>query len=473
MIASLTLALFIIVYVAIFLFHPSLFIIVPLLLLQASLIIVLPYKKSFLLLFIISQGVLFIPYLSNEETKQQNPLPMYGKIISLKGEVIFDSTLSESGNRVVSLHVREMKSAKGVISYVHKNIITIIRNGNPILGGTHISVDGHFFIAVDGTPLFMSNSYEVMKKQLLVSYREKIHEGIVKRIKRLTKKHQQLVLLLALGIKGEEASTITKRAVEKGVAHLFALSGMHLSILLSLFLFFFSSLVSKQKSRLITLFIALLYVWIAGNKPSLVRSLLFLVVSVVPCIPSRLDRFIIVILLHSILFPNSMMTLAAIYSYSAIYSIIVLVPIMSNLLSPYFPSFLYSSSSLTISAMSITGCISLILFNAFTPTGFVYTHLLTPIIMLLLISSILYIMIPIHFIAIFVEILSDFTFTVLEKEVEVSLLSPIVLYTLFLIFLLTLILLLCYSQKVRQSRSAIAYEMDISLRIKLPNKSSP
>ena len=471
--ASLSLSLFIVLYVIIFLFHPSLFIVVPILLLQASLYIVFNYKKSILLIFIIVQGMLFIPYVVKEDINKQQPYSMYGEITSLKGTVIFDSTLSQSGNRVVSLRVTKAKSSKGVILSLNRNIITVIRTQHPILAGNDISVQGNFFLADDGTSLFMAHSYELMKKPLFGSLREKILEHIKVRMKHLSEKNQQLLLLVALGIKGENSSYITNLAIYKGVAHLFALSGMHLSVVLSLFLLILSSCLSQQKSRIITLFIALFYLWIVGNKPSLMRSVLFLIVSVIPWIPSTIDRCLSVILLHSLLFPYSMMTLAAVYSYTAIFSIIMFSSFISKKLELFLPPFLSSLSALTMSAMSATGSISVILFNTFVPIGCAYSYLLTPMILLLLIIGILYILIPINFLAYIVEYVCLFTYMILEQEVAILSFSPLLLYALFLCFILTLILFLCYSQKARQSRSILSYEMDISLRIKVPDKSTP
>lgn len=474
MIATLSLFLFIIVYITTFLFHPPLFILVFILLLQAAFLIVIQYEKSILLLCIIAQGILFIPFIMTDQMKQQLPLSMYGNITSLEGSVMFDSTLSAGGNRVVTLKVKKMSTSKGVTLYVHKNIITIIRRGEPLYVGTDISVQGNFFIAEDGTPLFMSNSYSVVEKNLMVLYRERVIDEIKKRIIRMSEKNKQLVLLISLGIKEDGASHITTLAVEKGVAHLFALSGMHLSVLLSVFTLLISSIVSTHKSRLLTLFIALLYLWIAGNKPSLVRSILFLILSVIPYISSRTDRFICVVLLHSLLSPTSMMTLAALYSYTAIYSILIITPYITSRLEPYLPRLLASSFSLTIGAMSITSIVSLCMFNSFTPIGFLYTQLLTPIILLLLITSLLYISFPIRYIHNVLEKICDLTFSILEGErVDFFTFSPRILYSMFLFFLLTLFLLLCYSQKQKQTRNHISYEMDISLRIKLPDKVTP
>jgi ComEC/Rec2-related protein len=473
MVASLTLSLFILLYVIIFLFHPSLFIVVPILLMQASLYIVFAYKKRIILIFIIVQGMLFIPYVVKEDINKQQPDSMYGEITSLEGTAIFDSTLSESGNRVVSLRVMKAISSKGVILTLNRNIITIIRTQHSILAGSVIAVQGHFFLADDGNSLFMANSYELIKPPPFGSFREKILDNIKMRITCLSEKNQQLVLLVALGMKGENSSYITNLAIYKGVAHLFALSGMHLSVILSLFFLILSSCVSQQKSRIITLFIALCYLWIVGNKPSLMRSVLFLFVSVIPWIPSNIDRCLSVILLHSLLFPHSMMTLAAVYSYTAIFSIIMFTSFISKKLEFFLPTFLSSLSALTMSAMSATGSISVILFNTFVPIGCAYSYLLTPMIMLLLIISILYILLPINFLAYIVEYICLFTYRILEQEVAILSFSPLLLYVLFLCFILTLILFLCYSQKARQSRSILIYEMDISIRIKVPDKSTP
>ena len=472
MIATFSLLLFILLYGCVFLFHPPIALITIFLLLTACILIVLKVDKAILFILIIAMGILFIPYQIEIERKHSSF--MYGDIISISGSVLFDSTLSENGNSVVRLKVEEMKSMKGVSFRVNRTIITIIRGQHPLYEGSKVTLYGHFFIAEDSSLLFMSNSSKIISKHIFIELREKIIEKAKSRVELMSEKNQHLVLLLTLGIKQHGAKNITHLAVHKGVAHLFALSGMHLSVLLSLFSFIFSKLFNMRKSQILTLIIALCYVFIAGNKPSLVRSILSLIITLLPWIHSKIDSFLCVIILNMLIFPSSMMTLAAVYSYTAMFGIIVSTQLFTSLLAPYLPSHIASSSALSLSAMGITAIVSLVMFNTFTHLGFLYTHLLTPVIMLLLVVSIIYFLIPFHGIGAVVEWLSDSIYTVLEGATLHNFnVPPLILYLLFLLFSLTLFLLLCYSQKQKQSRSRASYEMDISLRIKFPDKNTP
>ncbi len=474
MIATLYLLCFFILYIGTFVFSPPIIIIILILLVQGAFLIVYKYEKGLLFAFLMAQMILFVPFVITKEIDISQKIRMYKRGSEIEGRALFDSTLSESGNSVVTLQVKKMVSSHKTEVYINKPITTIIQSDDLIYAHSYLRVDGSFFITEDGTTLFMGSSYIVEDKNLFIAHREKIINYIRDRVDQLSDKNRDLVLLITLGLKGKRAPYITQRAVEKGIAHLFALSGMHLSVLLSLFTRVLASLVSKRKNRLIAIALALIYLYIAGNKPSLVRTLLFLILTPIFSIQTPFDKFMSAIILHSLLLPSSMMTLASLYSYTALYSIIALTPCIMSILEPYIVSILASSFAITVSAMSLTSIVSLLMFHSFTPLGILYTIISTPIILLLLIVSFIYILIPHKGVLIGLEWIGNFTFKLLEKEIQTYFtLSPFILYGLFMSFILTLFLVLWYCQKQKQARSHRLYEMENSLRINQPDKKSP
>ena len=474
MIAITFLTLFIILYIAIYLSTIPVFVIILILLIESSLLIVCKYDTLILYVFIIMQGVLFVPYIHQRiEETSFNP-NFYGEITTLTGLLLFDSTISEDGNSGMVLKVQHMENIRNISIKSDFELLTIIPSATYIRSGTQVKVEGHFFISEDNKPIFMVMDYKILKKGLIIRIREYMQSIIIYRLRSLSEHIQPLIFLVGLGIKGENAQIITHRAIQKGVAHLFALSGMHLSVLISLSTILLSKIVSKRNGVIVSISIALMYLLIAGNKPSLMRSVLFLLVSLIPYATSRIDRFFLVIILHSVFFPSSMMSLAAIYSYTALYGILLISFDLSQLLSTCFPSILSSSLSLSISAMSITGIVSIILFDTFIPLGILYTLVLTPLIILLIIVTIVYLFVRIEAIRLIVQIIGDRILRILGPDVShANIYNPWNVYLVFLTLSLTAALLLWYSMHCITTRRRLAYEMDISLRFTFTHQSNP
>ncbi|NCB01106.1 MAG: hypothetical protein EOM67_02935 [Spirochaetia bacterium] len=472
--APISLFLFIVRYTSLYLFSISLIWIIISLFIECAIYIVEKNDYLILYLFLIIQMALFIPYIIDRETQYSFQPHHYGEITSISGSVVFDSTLSENGNTVVTVKADALKSSHSISLYKRIEILSIIKGSNYLRAGSKVSLSGHFIPSDDHTSLFIVTSYKITHRSKGLLLREKIQEYIMGRIENVDDKVKELILLVTLGIKGEKAYIITKSASIKGVAHLFALSGMHLSILISLFLTFFSKVFSKKWGVFLSLLVAFFYLFIAGNKPSLMRSVLSLFVSMVPFIHTKEDRFMCVIIIHSLMFPSSMMALAALYSYVAIYAILTISSLFSRLLEVYLPHVIASSLSLSISAMGLTGVISLFIFNSFHPIGILYTLILTPLIIIFLTMSIISIAITIEFIQKGVEMIGGLIYSILESQVlPLSVINPWIIFSLTIVLFLTLSTVLWYSHFTIHSRKTLTYEMDLCLRLPNSDKSTP
>lgn len=138
------------------------------------------------------------------------------------------------------------------------------------------------------------------------------------------------VRALLLGMKEDLQSRESLAFKNAGCSHVLALSGQHLSILASLVSLLLKKPLGKRPAAWFSLVFALLFVWVAGASPSLLRSLLMVLIS---ALLDRLDRvqsgvsvLSLTFILALALDPAAARSLSFTLSYLAIFGLAVLSP---------------------------------------------------------------------------------------------------------------------------------------------------
>lgn len=180
-----------------------------------------------------------------------------------------------------------------------------------------------------------------------------------------------------------------------GLSHILALSGMHLS--------FFSSIVGgvgrrfgKRVVPLFQLLGILFFVWFAGLSPSLFRALLCSLITLtakfVFCRKvDTLEVLACTFILHSVIIPNDMFSVAFMLSYGALAGILVFSDLINRLVSPVVPPQISGSLSASTGAQIATCPISMGVFGSFAPIGILSTVIVSPLISFFITLSLLFI----------------------------------------------------------------------------------
>lgn len=110
-------------------------------------------------------------------------------------------------------------------------------------------------------------------------------------------------------------SDIKDRARSVGLSHVFALSGMHLNLISGFLLMIASKFVPLKKRRRAILPFLMIYTFLCGTSPSLIRA--FLMMAVLTLIPSLKDYSLFLSLfIQTILFKSSVNSMAFVLSYT-------------------------------------------------------------------------------------------------------------------------------------------------------------
>jgi len=201
------------------------------------------------------------------------------------------------------------------------------------------------------------------------------------------------LLALLTGSREYTSSEVQDGFVNSGLAHVIALSGMHLSLFGGLAAFFGKTLTSKKIAEGIQLGAVLFFVWFAGLSPSLFRALLCSLIMFGTTVfrirrPSQLDILSICFLVHAVIFPEHVMEAAFMLSYFAMAGILLISPWISRLFSRRFFPYAARNFSSSCGAQAATSPVSVFLFGKIMPGGIISGLFVTPCVMIFLYAGI-------------------------------------------------------------------------------------
>ncbi|MCR5764323.1 MAG: ComEC/Rec2 family competence protein [Treponema sp.] len=179
-----------------------------------------------------------------------------------------------------------------------------------------------------------------------------------------------------------------------GLSHILALSGMHLSFISGLTGMLCYRIFGKKYELLARFSGIIIFVWFAGFSPSLFRAFLFsLLLMILVIFKCRVDEdcFISVLssvfLLHIMIRPYDLFTIAFMLSYAALAGILILGNVFLRYACRVLPSYIAGSVSSSVSAFIATSPISLGFFGYVNPIGILASVIVSPLISLFLAVS--------------------------------------------------------------------------------------
>lgn len=203
-----------------------------------------------------------------------------------------------------------------------------------------------------------------------------------------------LLLALLSGAREYTESKLSNAFRLSGLAHILALSGMHLSMFSSIAVFCGDKIGRKRLTCLIRIIVLILFVWFAGFSPSLMRAFICSVLSLLAslCGTEKPDMIMILcfsFLLQSFISPSDIHNVGFILSYGALAGILLTNQLFHKIYSKIFPSFISSSFASSTGAQIITAPIGLKLFGTFSPIGIVATTVISPMITVFIYSGLI------------------------------------------------------------------------------------
>ena len=330
---------------------------------------------SLLVLFLSSGGIFFTPRKASvivmlfvlcvlffqAHTIRRSLSPDLGlpeeRICAVEGTVIYDSSFTRNGNHMMKISLRRCKADNGD-SCTAEGVLTVLGKETRIISsGIVISLEGRFS---DG--LFVYDDLQVMDRCFFNSFREKIIGVLQRRI--LSDGDDGPGLLscqLLLGRADEGTLLIARKAGTCGCAHVLALSGMHLGILVSICTAVFRK---GRIGKTVSILAVAAFVMTAGPRPSLVRAALGCCLFFV----ETRQRMFLVLFIQLLVFPQSFAELGCCYGYVAVFAIIHLAPYMEAVLFQYLGQ-LSKLISATLAALLFTAPVQMLASGFWCPSA--------------------------------------------------------------------------------------------------------
>ena len=235
--------------------------------------------------------------------------------------------------------------------------------------GDIVLIEGSLSLPKDNTVpnLFSYRNYLKYKKQYYVVEIESIkllqnNTSVFYKIKNeivdyLSKfKSSAYLKLFLLGDNNELAEDVTTSFQKNGISHLFAVSGMHVSLMSSILLFFLSKILSENKSKILIFVFLFFYMFLTGMSSSIVRTVIFSFILFLNKLFNLelkvLDCFILMVSI--LLFLNPFYIYQISFQYSVFISFTLILFQKSILNYSYFKSLIFVSFLSFLSSLPIT-----------------------------------------------------------------------------------------------------------------------
>ena len=263
-------------------------------------------------------------------------------ISTVEGTVIYDSSFTKSGNHLMKIRLSRCETETGDIGSASGIVAAVGKERSIISAGLTIRLEGELR---DG--IFIYSDLQVLERSLLNDIRENLIVFLERRIlgdgsDDASDDASLMSCLLLLGRTENTGLELQDKARQCGCAHVFALSGMHLSIFAGICMTLFGK---GKAARVISCIAVTAFVFAAGPRPSLIRAALSFYLFFIP----QKERIVAVYCIHMILFPSTVCELGSCYGYLAVFAIVWMAPYLKSVLFQYMGR----ASSLVSASLSV------------------------------------------------------------------------------------------------------------------------
>ena len=233
-----------------------------------------------------------------------------------------------------------------------------------------------------------------------------------------------LFLALICGAREYIQPNVQDAFKNSGLSHILALSGMPLSLFGGIATFFGKKIKNRNFEFIFKIVLLSFFIWFAGLSPSLLRAFIcniFIMAQIISG-SKKIDMVLVLcfsFLLQSIISPADLFNLGFMFSYGALFGILLTSEFIQKRISFMFPKYLSNSLSSSAGAQFFTIPISIKNFGTFTPIGIFSTVLVSPLVTIFIYSGLICFLLSLIF-PLFIStsgIFMNFLYTLITKIV--------------------------------------------------------
>jgi competence protein ComEC len=263
--------------------------------------------------------------------------------------------------------------------------------------GSEIYIEGRLTTGIQGLVFYASGVHITSAAPVLDQLRTNFRAAVLEkfRIEQNSSANAPVWAALAsallLGIRDNLDTDFIVLFREAGCAHVLALSGMHLAILSAVIFFLFRMFLGLRWASIISAVFVIIYIFIAGAQPSLVRSGIIYLLGTMALLgflkKDALTLLALAFILQIFIQNESGVSISFILSYTALIGILITGESVHTLMRGRIPEILNRSLSTSIGAFIVTAGVTAYYFGTLWPIGLVAGIFVMPLISLFMILS--------------------------------------------------------------------------------------
>jgi competence protein ComEC len=323
-------------------------------------------------------------------------------IRGISGILLDDPRLISGDRAMTTLSLRMVMGASGVRATARGEITVLFpeySTGRLKEFGRGIEVFAEGILRRGGTNgayLFSAESLHVTKTAPpLERFRTGLRLGLTQRFTQSDSAEGAswggLALALLVGIRDNLDTSLASLYRDAGCAHILALSGMHLALLVVLVSFLLKGPLGLKGATVFGAVIIVAYYFIVGPQPSLNRAILMYLLGVLAVLgmlkKDALSLLGMAFLLQLAVTPEAGFSVSFMLSYLALAGIIIIGASLNTVFKGTIPSFILSPISVSMGAFIATAGVSAWFFGVLRPVGIIAGLVIAPLITVFMLGS--------------------------------------------------------------------------------------
>ncbi len=396
-------------------------------------------------------------------------------IVQIHGVLCSDESDRIDGSTFVTVALSQAVTYRGDTGSASGRLPVLVETDHDLLLAGQEGMFSGQLISGEDQSLFIADKIKMITDTRWHHLRRAAIQWITQQLHALKEPECTIACALVIG-RIPSSALLYDQAIAAGCAHILALSGMHVHILLGVFAFVLYRITSRRYASVLLMLLGCAYVAIIGPKPSLIRSVLLFVISLWFPFLSLRTRLSLCLVLQVMCFPATSIAVGAQLSYTALTAIILASGQIANRLAVVMPQALAKVAGVTISASLGTAPLSFSLFGAWRIVGLVSGPLIAPLVAIHLLLSCVYLVFPASIFQILLHQNALLFSRMLDRAEQWSYqhetLNDVRVLLLCMVILLTSLIILQYACRVTYRRHQKAYDVGFSLRFPPGNNTS-
>jgi competence protein ComEC len=310
------------------------------------------------------------------------------KVRSITAVLVQDGKVVTSGDVLYRARIQAVSDNDGTRATASGVIPVFAGEADPHLWGTTIELDAvlrhrretNTWIAYKAG----GEVSEVKPAPPLFNWRAAVRTLLLEKIDHIEGNGGRLFRALFLGLRDSIEERDVRIFRESGCIHLLALSGMHLGVISALLALLLVPVLGRKTGFITGVVVIMLYIFIVGLKPSLMRAGIMYVLLGAGLIMGRRVNGMVILLasfvILAVTYPDSASTLSFQLSFSALAGIIIAGNRCARLFRRFLPPAVSLPIACSIGAQLFTAPLLLSTFAVLYPAGIFTSLLLTPLV---------------------------------------------------------------------------------------------